>query len=210
MRSKSNCQALHRWARSKKRHAFPFEASVIPADGIYLLFEKGEKGHGGDRVVRVGTHTGAGQLRSRLLQHFVMENKDRSIFRKNIGRALLQKAKDPYLAVWELDMTPAVARKKHAKLFNAAKQKETEQKVSTYMRKNFSFVFVPIQNKTKRLTIESKIISTLSHCKDCGPSGRWLGVHSPKEKIRTSGLWLVNELYKTPLSQADLVYLQSL
>jgi len=33
---------------------------------------------------------------SRLLQHFVMENKDRSIFRKNIGRALLARAGDPY------------------------------------------------------------------------------------------------------------------
>jgi len=26
---------------------------------------------------------------------------DRSIFRKNIGRALLNKSKDPYLKIWE-------------------------------------------------------------------------------------------------------------
>jgi len=41
-----------------------------------------------------------------LYQHYhVNENKDRSIFRKNIGRALLDKNKDPYLKIWELDLT---------------------------------------------------------------------------------------------------------
>jgi hypothetical protein len=64
-------------------------------NGIYVLFERGEECHDGGRIVRVGTHTGDGQLRSRMLQHFVNENKDRSIFRKNIGRALLNRDRDP-------------------------------------------------------------------------------------------------------------------
>jgi hypothetical protein len=38
----------------------------------------------------------------------------------------------------------------------------------------------------------------------------WLGKFSPKEKIRQSGLWLVNELYGGPLSRGDFNYLQSL
>ena len=33
---------------------------------------------------------------------------------------------------------------------------------------------------------------------------------SPKERIRDSGLWLVNELWKTPLSDADLGMLSEL
>ena len=47
------------------------------------------------------------------MQHFVKESKDRSIFRKNIGRALLHKAADPFLAEWELDRTSRAARERH-------------------------------------------------------------------------------------------------
>lgn len=108
----NNCAALHTWARSLPRHRFPFDEKKIPKDGIYLLFEKGERSHGGERLVRAGTHTGEGQLPSRLRQHFVMENKDRSIFRKNIGRALLNKKPDPYAAVWELDFHERYGAKK--------------------------------------------------------------------------------------------------
>lgn len=74
----------------------------MPTDGIYVLFESGEESHGGDRIVRIGTHTGVGQLRSRLQQHFVKENKDRSVFRKNIGRCLLNRDSDPFLPEWEI------------------------------------------------------------------------------------------------------------
>lgn len=205
-----NCQVLHEWARDKKRYVFPFDTKDIPKDGIYLLFEKGEASHSGERIVRVGTHTGVGQLPSRLLQHFVTENKDRSIFRKNIGRALLSKSNDPYLAVWELDFTPAAARAMHGDKRDVEKEAQIEREVTTYMRENFNFVFVPIAGKKDRLEMESKIISSLSHCEECKPSKRWLGNYSPKAKIRESGLWLVNELYKTALSEADLVYLRGL
>lgn len=210
MQHKSSCAQLHKWARSLERHSFPFNESLLPHDGIYVLFEKGEKAHGGARVVRVGTHTGVGQLRSRLRQHFVVENKDRSIFRKNIGRALLTKRGDEYASVWELDMTPAAARKHSGHKLDAAKQARVERRVTAYLQKSFSFAVVEVPNKVKRLQLESKIISTLSHCTECVGSALWLGNHSPKEKIRQSGLWLVNELYKKPLSPADLVYLQRL
>ena len=75
-----------------------------------IQFERGEECHAGNRIVRVGTHTGDGQLRSRMLQHFVNENKDRSIFRKNIGRALLNRDGDPYLSEWEHDRTSRADR----------------------------------------------------------------------------------------------------
>ena len=80
------CKIFHELVCSMKRYRFPFDESSIPQDGIYFLFEKGEIGHGAERIVRIGTHTGEGQLPSRLWQHFLNENKDRSIFRKNIGR----------------------------------------------------------------------------------------------------------------------------
>ncbi len=204
------CVELHAWARSLPRHHFPFNRKSIPQNGLYLLFEKGEKSHGGPRIVRVGTHTGEDQLPSRLLQHFVQENKDRSIFRKNIGRALLHKKRDPFLALWEIDLTPAAARAKHGGSINFAKQKGTERAVTEYLQKNFEFAVIEIKSKTQRLALESKIISTLSHCEKCKPSEKWLGNNSPKDKIRESGLWLVNELYKTPLTPKDLSMLKAL
>ena len=168
------------------------------------MFEHGEKGHGFDRIVRIGTHTGNDQLRSRLKQHFIMENKDRSIFRKNIGRAILNREKDPFLKYWEIDLTTKEAKDKYSRLIDFNKQKEIEKKVTKYMKGNFSFVVFQVNNKEKRLELESKIISTISLCKECKPSNHWLGLYSPKEKIRENGLWLVNELNKEPLNNKDL------
>ncbi len=206
----ASCQHLHEWVNRLAVHSFPFGQTAMPKNGLYLLFEAGEEGHSGRRIVRVGTHTGEGQLPSRLRQHFLVENKDRSIFRKNIGRALLAREGDAYAPLWEFDLTPRVARKKYEALVDPAKQAEVEHIVSEYIQKNFSFVVLPMASKLDRLRFESKIVSTVSLCQECRPSKNWLGQYSPKEKIRESGLWLVNELYKTPLTQEEFVYLQQL
>ena len=76
-------------------------------------------------------------------------------------------------------------------------------RVTEYIRRNFRFVAFRVDGKPRRLCWESKIISTVSRCDECRPSQNWLGLHSPKAKIRASGLWLVNELYKQPLSESD-------
>lgn len=205
----STCQELHEWARNLTRHAVPFRQADIPQNGIYLLFENGEIAHGGERVVRVGTHTGEGQLPSRLRQHFLNENKDRSIFRKNIGRALLNRVRDPFLAHWEIDLTPAAARSAWRSRISKEKLAEVESAVTRYMQKHFSFAVLGVDDAARRLSLESKIISTLSLCDECVPTSAWLGSHSPKEKIRESGLWLVNELYKTPLTIQELSELRT-
>ena len=194
------CQKLHEFFNNLKRHRFPFNEKEIPENGIYVLFENSEKAHGSDRIIRIGTHTGQNQLRSRLKQHFVNENKDRSIFRKNIGRALLNKRKDDFLKFWEIDLTTSNSRKKFSGQINLDRQKQIEKEVSKHIQENFSFVVLPVENKEKRLFLESKIISSVSLCKDCVPSEEWLGRFSPKDKIRKGGLWLVNELWKDKLS----------
>lgn len=202
------CEKLHQLANSLPVMSFPFDETKIPENGIYFLFEKAERAHGGRRIVRVGTHTGKDQLRSRLRQHFLMENKDRSIFRKNIGRALLNQAQDKYLAVWELDLTPAAAKRQYGGLVSIAKQQELEKLVSRYIREHFTFAVIEIADKDERLALESKIISTVSSCTDCRASSKWFGQHSPRQKIRESGLWLVNELNKTPLSTDEFKRLE--
>src|SRR3990172_11224900 len=98
---------LHYLFNSERRFRFPFDNEInrIPRNGIYVIFEIGEQYKDWDRIVRVGTHTGNNHLRSRLKQHFIKENKNRSIFRKNIGRCLLNKDNNPYLSNWDLYST---------------------------------------------------------------------------------------------------------
>ena len=194
------CHKLHEIFNGLNKFNFPFNENDIPLNGIYVLFEKGEIAHNLNRIVRIGTHTGDNQLRSRLKQHFIMENKDRSIFRKNIGRAILNKNKDGFLKYWEVDLTTKDSKEKYSRVIDFNKQKEIEKKVTRYLQYNFSFVVFKVDDKDKRLELESKIISTISSCKECFPSKNWLGLFSPKDKIRESGLWLVNELNKETLN----------
>lgn len=205
-----NCNTIHQWFNGMKRFTFPFDKQDIPQNGIYILFEKGEFAHTTNRIVRIGTHTGQNQLPSRLFQHFLKENKDRSIFRKNIGRALLNKNNDSFLEKWELDLTTRHAKNQYSELIDFNKQKEIEKRVTKFIQDNFSFVVFQVDDKEKRLYFESRIISTVSLCEKCKPSENWLGNYSPKEKIRMSGLWIVNELWKTPLNDEDIIELKQL
>ena len=198
------CQELHFLANKLKFHRFPFDSKSLPLNGIYLLFEDGELAHGANRIVRIGTHTGANQLPSRLKQHFLMENKDRSIFRKHIGRSLLNRDHDPFIEQWELDITTNEAKQKYSKLLDFEKLKSTEKMVTEYIQAHFQFVVKEISEKEMRLHLEAKIISTVSWCKECCPSSIWLGLNSPNQKIRESGLWNVNELYKEPIDEKEL------
>lgn len=197
------CNNMHRLFNNMKRFSFPFDRNKIPENGIYIMFEKGEKAHGGDRIVRVGTNKGNNQLRSRLFQHFINENKDRSVFRKNIGRALLNKDNDSFLKQWDIDLTTKKSREEHSHKIDFEKQKQIEKRVTSTIQERFSFVVFEVPDKSKRIKIETRIISTVSLCNQCAPSEKWLGLFSPKAKIRESGLWLVNGLYKEPLQEED-------
>jgi hypothetical protein len=206
----TECNIVHKLANNLERYGFPFDELKIPLNGIYILFQKDEEAHGQDRIVRIGTHTGNNQLRSRLRQHFLNENKDRSIFRKNIGRALLKKRNDPFLEFWELDLTTRQAKDQYSSQIDLSYQRAVEKQVGEYIRDNFSFGVFEVRSKEERLEIESKLISTVSWCDECKPSSKWLGNRSPKEKIVQSGLWLVNELYKTPFDASGLEHLSQI
>jgi hypothetical protein len=204
------CHSLHNLFGALPTHRFPYEQDLIPKNGIYVLFEDGELAHDSSRIVRIGTHTGDNQLRSRLKQHFLHETKDRSIFRKNIGRCLLQQSKDPFLEFWELDLTTRAAKQEHSAKIDFTKQAEIERRVSEYIQGHLRFIVFEVPEKIRRLDLESKLISTVSLCDHCEPSANWLGRHSPKSKIVLSGLWQVNELHKTPLTAEDLEELRKM
>lgn len=198
------CEKLHLIANKMPRYCFPIDKEKIYKNGIYILFEKGEYAHGVDRIVRIGTHCGNNNLYNRIKEHFINENKDRSIFRKNIGRALLNKNKDNYLDIWEIDFQARKNKDQFKDKLDLQKQKKLEGQVSKYIQENLSFVIIEISDKDKRLFYESKLISTVSLCKDCRASDDWLGKYSPKDKIVESSLWLVNELYKKAFTLEEL------
>ncbi|MFD0976826.1 hypothetical protein [Salinimicrobium gaetbulicola] len=204
------CNEIHQIFNGLKEHEFPFDQNEIPKNGIYILFEKGEKIDGLKRIVRVGTHTGNNQLQSRLKQHFIKENKDRSIFRKNIGRALLNIDNDSFLDCWDLDLTSRANIEKYSGKVDFEKLRNVEKRVTEYIQNNFSFAVFEVLKKEHRLKIESRLISTVSNCTNCKPSKNWLGLSSPKQKIKDSGLWLVNELWKQSFSEKELTELKEI
>jgi hypothetical protein len=197
------CGELHELFNARTIHTFPFDKSTIPRNGIYVLFENGQKAHDTKRIVRIGTHTGDAQLGKRLRQHFLRENKDRSIFRKNIGRAMLNRRDDSFLEQWNFALTSHKNREKYARLVDFDYQQEIEEKVSAYIQQNLSFSVFEVPTREERLHLESRLISTISLCEGCGPSPGWLGSHSPKRKIRQSGLWQIQELWKVPFTEED-------
>lgn len=202
---------LHKLFNNLSRFSYPFEKSliIIPSNGIYIKFEKGEKIEGLDRIVRIGTHTGNNQLHSRLFQHFENENQRRSIFRKNIGRCFLSKEKNPYLKYWDLPLTSKADKNKNIQNINIDFERSIEQRVSTYIQNNFSFCVFQVDNKEGRLFWESKIIATIAQS-GIKATSSWLGNYSPKTKIKQYGLWQIQGLKKPPLTLIEFEKLKTI
>ena len=204
------CGKLHTLLQSGIRFDFSMGYNQIPDDGIYIMFEKGEVAHGGDRIVRIGTHTGDKQLTSRIFQHFENENKNRSIFRKNIGRAILNKEGSSYLNIWNFDPTTKQKKELYAPLIDRDFESALEKRISHYIQENLSFCILAVPTKKERLHYEARLIGTVSKCIDCHASEGWLGNYSPVEKIKKSGLWQVMELYSEPLTEDDLDFVAAI
>jgi hypothetical protein len=194
------CQYLHdrlsRLPRLKRE-----DLAKVPKNGIYVLFENGEQAHGGERIVRVGTHRGQNNLPGRIREHLYKTNKDRSIFRKHVGRCLLAKAGDPFLAQWEIDLTTKASRTLNEGKVDKARLQKVEADVTRYMVENFWFAVLRFDSEADRRDYEECLLSTIYQCSDCGPSAIWLGkFHPTSEVIRTCGLWNVQSLAGKVLS----------
>jgi len=214
------CEWLHQRLNELPLVRFPFELGDLPENGVYFFYEEGETwGHGGNeaRITRIGTSR-EGNFRSRIAEHYLLnESKmnfdinrpaphERSIFRKNIGRALLNRQKDDYIKVWELDFTSREKREAFSHLRNIQKELTLESNITKLLRSSFSFRYIILDSQEKRMGtggIESSLIGTVARCSLCRPSPNWLGNYSPDSRIRQSGLWLVQHLRARPLSDAD-------
>ena len=186
------------------------EIDQIPfTNGIYLLFERDEFYGGMDRIVRVGTHTSQDRLKSRLADHFVKKNKDGSIFRKNIGQALLNHIDDSYLEIWsDNSSSPARMVEKWGAAYLPARQAEIEDEVSEYLRNNLTFVCIAVDSPIDRGRWTQGMIATLNKAAGFGPSPFWLGQSCPAAEIRRSGLWQVKSLNGMPLFADEFARIQ--
>jgi hypothetical protein len=196
----ATCQYLHETLAGLPRLKRE-DLTKVPKNGIYILFENGENAHGGERIVRVGTHRGQNNLAARIREHLYTPNKDRSIFRKHVGRCLLAKADDPFLTQWEIKLTTKASRALNEHNVDRARLQEIETAVTRYMVENFSFAVLRFDTQVERLHYEGCLLSTIHQCRDCGPSDTWLGKSHPNsEVIRTCGLWNVQSLSGKVLS----------
>lgn len=219
------CKWLHEELEQLPLVRYPFDLQQLPKNGIYFFYEKGEIwGHGENkkRIVRIGTHRD-GNFRSRIQEHFLLNErkmnfdsmrpapKERSIFRLNIGRALLNKQGSSYMKIWNIDFTSRRKRERCAHLRNIEYEKEIERQITSILRTNFGFRFIRVEDEVWRMGakgLESRLIGTVARCSLCCPSNNWLGKYSPKRKIRESGLWLVQHLKSPSINQEDMNFIK--
>ena len=185
-----SCRDLHDLINKLPRYTLPFDLKKIPENGIYFIFEKGEKSHDNDRIVYVGSHNVDGRLRARLKEHFDSFSKDGSILRKNIGRAILNKNFDSYQKIWEIDFSQAKNKNLYGMLRNKEYELGIENQVTGYINNSFTVAVLEVKDKEERLKLQKQIISLINNCKDCIPSEYWLGRFSPKPKIANGKLWM--------------------
>lgn len=195
--TESMCYRLHRILNKLPRYKWDDINKIVYDSGIYIVFETGERYCNMDRIVRVGSHRSNGRLRGRLKDHFINENNDGSIFRKNIGRAILNKNKNPYLIVWRKNSSRTDAN------YNAIMQNKVEKHVTKYMREHFSFSCFPVESNTERLRLELGIIASLNKDADFIPSHNWRGKYSSEYEIVNSGMWLKEGLEDSPLTENE-------
>ena len=177
---------IHKHFNSLPRYTYKgngqFSISPPSKGGIYVMFEDGEKIGNLDRIVRVGKAEES--LLTRLTQHFINEDKDYSIFRKHVGRALLQKGNYSQVDINNWNK-------------KGIKCPQIEKKVTEEL-KRFSFCCTDVFSNIEEIkNLEQTLIETLSmynrlHKKQTGKdvfSKNWLGQDCTNDKVKTSGLW---------------------
>jgi hypothetical protein len=200
--------------------------SKIPKNGLFVLFEKGEKFRNMDRIVYVGSNIKKDRLNKMLDYIFKEGNRENTSFRRNIGRSLLNKGDKKLFKKFNIDYNPKFINKlmniwdMDIKEFNKEydidspenkEMEKIEEMVSEFIQDNFSFSLIEIEDKLKRSHLKSKIISTLSLSENA-PSNEWIGNYSPRKKIRDSALFLEHHLYnkENQLTKNDIEFLEDL
>jgi hypothetical protein len=168
-----------------------------PKRGVYFVYENDEYRSDtgtGPRIVRVGTHAvrfgSSSTLWQRLRQHKGLKsgggNHRGSVFRLLLGEAIISKEKLKF-PDWSIGNS-AVKTVLQAEL-------PLELRVSKIMVE-MPFLWLPIDDdagpKSLRSFVEQNSIGLLSNYERAAldsESQKWLGYHSPRERVKKSGLW---------------------
>ncbi len=175
-----------------------------PARGVYFFFEDHEFREDGStlRVVRVGTHAVSANSRTTLWNRLQTHkgasggggNHRGSIFRKRVGEALLQIRSYPteIAASWGIDNSAP----KSTRLAEIPLEGDVSAAIGA-----MPFLWIEIADApgagSDRAYLERNSIALLSNFGKepiDKPSEGWLGLHSPQETIRNSGLWNTNHV----------------
>ena len=195
------CRNVHALLHSLPTFERP--ADVRITDGLYFFYERGEASlHGPDgRVVRVGNHPRSdGTLVRRLQQHY-RRGKNGSVFRKFLGGALMR-AEDPDHPC--LAPAPGKGHWERQDEKPCERCRPVEQSVSLLLRARFRFRCVSIPDRQERNHLEAILISSLSACPVCRPSGGWLGQFAYSDIVRRTGLWNSQFVGAGPMSTGAL------
>ena len=176
--------------------------------GIYYFYQKSgdtweKSGHGNGQkgIVRIGI---SGGTRGRVSDHYhgvipiediAMDTfcpKDRSIMRKHIGRALLNRSGHPhalYIDIWNVDMTTREKRDAHQHLRDIDTEKSIEREVSEVLARDFEFRCVSGASNAEVDELETSGIGIVASCGVCARSHEWLGRSHLKRVISEGKLW---------------------
>jgi hypothetical protein len=172
----------------------------LPSHGVYFIFDESERrsdSGDGARIVRVGTHaltsTSSATLTQRLSNHRGSiksggGNHRGSIFRLLLGEAVFASGDIAPIATWgKGSIAPRDVR---------AQEHYAEQAVSDVLA-NLQLTVLAVPDREKRAHIETNAIALLSNFQKPSldtPSSTWLGNHSPRPKVRASGLWNIRDV----------------
>ena len=175
-----------------------------PRRGVYFFFEDHEFREDAStrRIVRVGTHAVSANARTTLWnrQHTHKGtsagggNHRGSIFRKRVGEVLLQvRSYSPEIAVsWGIDNSAP----RSTRLAEFPLERDVSIVIGAMPLLWMEVGDAP-SGASDRAYLERNCIALLSNFGKepiDKPSERWLGLHSPQETIRKSGLWNTNHV----------------
>lgn len=166
-------------------YSFSEDLNRLPGKGVEFYFEEGEFRTKSKklRVVRIGASK---KIINRLNNRHMGDNAGKSIFRKHIGRALLNEQEE-------------LQNLNYENISNNIDDIIDEEMVSEHLLYNIRFLILRVNDKSTRKFIKNTAISLLSNYSTPiqvnPPTDEWLGNDSiksngrPNWKIRDSGLW---------------------
>lgn len=201
-----SAERLHRLF-NEIEHYTPFYRNIesFSGSGLVITFETGQKSFGYDRIVHVGE---SGNL-SRRIREFFMSIERNATLKRHVGAALINQAnEDSVFAELWWENSHGIFDENYRAI-----EEKYMAKVFEYIKANMTFTIVPFPATIaeKRSELKDKILYTLGKYNEKNAFNNWLGNASPRNDVRTYGLWAEKFIKSEQiLTQDDFVLLENL